>query len=744
MATSADQIKLQIGVEGQAELDALKTRLENIDNSTKGASDTLKQFNVRNVAYQIQDLAVQLSMGTNAFMAIGQQLPQLLSGFGVMGAVIGAVAAVAIPVLSAGLKAAGFDFRSLDERVRDATASVKAFQEAQKENSTSVGFLSLAFGDLAPKAKEFYGINEQLAKQKAFMEIGASVSELKDKLGILDPVARQTSDSFLGMAANVSGINALRATFREWQLGLTAEQAKELGKRINELDPSNMEKLAGQSTELLKYIQATLPAGDKLRNTFEVLIPSVQAIAQNTYEFQKKLEAAAQAAINLQSSVLGIQAKYLPDIGDAKRAFNQIRAIQLEAEQAIAIKRKEIETANQGDKLQRAQLLAAFEKKTNDEAAQKIKDVQAAQKENYLTVLETYKAKQRQLDTESDILKISDATKLGTLSVYQYESDILRNKQSQADAEANYREQQRKGQLSAVQLEEAIAKSKEQQAKADQLALEQLNARVRALSFNTEQQIKLDEQRRTSTLANAGLSDRERKNAEELLNIDQKRAQEIEAINASNSTDKVAQIQKVTEAYAKQTENARSNQALQKQIQDSFSIGWSQSLSNYVESSRNAFESARNIFQKTTKGMEDMIVNFARTGKFEFKSFVASLAEEILRSNVRQLMASLFTTPTAGGSTGGGVLGNIFGSLLGFASGGVIPTNGPVIVGERGPELLYGAGGMTVSPNASAGTYVTYNINAVDASSFKSMIARDPAFIHAVATQGSKMVPSRR
>jgi hypothetical protein len=42
-----------------------------------------------------------------------------------------------------------------------------------------------------------------------------------------------------------------------------------------------------------------------------------------------------------------------------------------------------------------------------------------------------------------------------------------------------------------------------------------------------------------------------------------------------------------------------------------------------------------------------------------------------------------------------------------------------------------------------AATNVTYNINAVDAASFKAMIARDPAFIHAVAMQGSKSVPGR-
>jgi hypothetical protein len=104
-------------------------------------------------------------------------------------------------------------------------------------------------------------------------------------------------------------------------------------------------------------------------------------------------------------------------------------------------------------------------------------------------------------------------------------------------------------------------------------------------------------------------------------------------------------------------------------------------------------------------------------------------------------MASVFNM---GGGGGGSFFGNI-GSMLGFAGGGMIPTNGPVLVGERGPEIISGAGGRTVTPNSSlgGGTVVNYNINAVDAMSFKQMIARDPAFIHAVALQGAKTIPGR-
>jgi lambda family phage tail tape measure protein len=179
-----------------------------------------------------------------------------------------------------------------------------------------------------------------------------------------------------------------------------------------------------------------------------------------------------------------------------------------------------------------------------------------------------------------------------------------------------------------------------------------------------------------------------------------------------------------------------------------WSTGWRQAFNDYVENATNAANTASNIFKKVTQGMEDMIVNFVKTGKFEFKSFVNSILEELLRSQIRQVMAQIFQIPglgVAGNSTGGSLFGSV-GKLLGFANGGIIPTNAPVVVGERGPELLMGASGRQVIPNEQLGgsTTVVYNINAVDASSFKSLVAADPGFIHAVAMQGAKSTPGRR
>jgi hypothetical protein len=102
----------------------------------------------------------------------------------------------------------------------------------------------------------------------------------------------------------------------------------------------------------------------------------------------------------------------------------------------------------------------------------------------------------------------------------------------------------------------------------------------------------------------------------------------------------------------------------------------------------------------------------------------------------------------------GSPIGNFFGSLFGGgrAAGGPVTAGTPYVVGERGPELFVPQNTGKIIPNnkltAAAPpqiltTNVNYNIQAVDASSFRSLVARDPEFIFNVTEQGRRQLPSR-
>jgi hypothetical protein len=74
-----------------------------------------------------------------------------------------------------------------------------------------------------------------------------------------------------------------------------------------------------------------------------------------------------------------------------------------------------------------------------------------------------------------------------------------------------------------------------------------------------------------------------------------------------------------------------------------------------------------------------------------------------------------------------------------FANGGSLQSGKFGIVGERGPELISGPATITPMNGLGSGTTnITYNINAVDAMSFKQLVAADPQFIYAVTMQGQK------
>lgn len=297
----------------------------------------------------------------------------------------------------------------------------------------------------------------------------------------------------------------------------------------------------------------------------------------------------------------------------------------------------------------------------------------------------------------------------------------------------------------------------------------------------------------------------------------QDRVRELQALKTDTNAGAIeAEIQRITRAASGAIEQqARLARESYRQSR-SFAEGWRRAFEEYADNATNAGKRAEEIFRKTTQGLEDLLFDFVKTGRFNWKTFVQDITDTLLRSQLQQLIARTFApdgllggvadmfglgdlfgggsggggqqrgqspgTPlyvadvTGGGgsavnavlggqqpaTTGGGLsgiangisnsIGNVFSgvtssigsavsSIFGgfFANGGFLPAGKVGVVGERGPEMI--GGPAQVTPMASS---VTYNINAVDAASFKQLVARDPQFIHAVASQGGRAVPARR
>ena len=218
--------------------------------------------------------------------------------------------------------------------------------------------------------------------------------------------------------------------------------------------------------------------------------------------------------------------------------------------------------------------------------------------------------------------------------------------------------------------------------------------------------------------------------------------------------ERARQLQSGLDAIAQGYKDIADAQTANLSASREWSNGWKEAFATYAEDAANAAEQSKTYFDTFAKGFEDAIVKFVQTGKLSFKDLANSLIAEFARIQAKKLLAGAFDM--GGGSGGGGFsLGTFFssvGKLFGFANGGQIPTNGPVVVGERGPELLTGARGLNVIPNnmlnmnsqqpQQVTTNVTYQIQAVDASSFRTLLARDPEFLYNVTQQGRRSMPT--
>lgn len=674
--------------------------------------------------------------------------------------------AAAIEVLTLALLELGDNIDAVVQPIKillqiiGAVASISLFGRAWRGLTSIIGAVGTATKGITESFKFLFGLMKDSGAIIRQVTIG------KLKLGevltwILTPVTFLI-EKFGALAAGIGAFLGIDAIFKWFEeLGNSQEAAADRSKRLNE----RLEQLR----EGLKDVQGENRAAAAQQAQLNKLI------SQGSEELQRAARAYQETADQ--------QARALRD---------QIEAIGLTEEQ-IKIKesQRDAETAylSEAKRLQDELFRVKKSDKEEDKAQIPIILRLLAELDNrYKSNLETNTKLTEELNNRLSIQKqlaefdkMDDALKAQNKSIENSQQQLaletakLRLSERERDA-IDLRYSLEQARLSAIEplqqrllelkrsnsesdkalipiIEEQIAKVNQLYATAVPAQIELLNAKERELEIT--KLINFTEETRKDTAEK--IRDIQRETAKLTMSEIEKKyydianAAEDSARRAIQAEEKrrgvklpIEEQRKYYDEAKKQAEELTQAQAKHQQQARSWETGWTKAYKNYVDEATNAAKAAESVFAKATKGMEDAMVNFAKTGKFEFKSFMNSILEELLRSQVRNLMAQVFNI---GSQAGGGSLFGSIGKLLGFANGGIIPTNNPVLVGERGPELISGASGRVVTPNNQLGLgsqMVTYNINAVDAASFKQLVARDPAFIHAVAMQGGKSTPMRR
>jgi lambda family phage tail tape measure protein len=254
---------------------------------------------------------------------------------------------------------------------------------------------------------------------------------------------------------------------------------------------------------------------------------------------------------------------------------------------------------------------------------------------------------------------------------------------------------------------------------------------------NTVNQLKLEGEM-------IGLNDRQKAQMQQIADLDADRLEAVAKINALQlSTDAVenialqgAEITLLNEKYKEYIALILEAQEKNYEASTTFGAGWTQAFANFKENVDDSSQFGAKVFNTMSQGFTDSIMTFVETGKLSFQDLFKSLMTEIIKMMANKMFLSLFG--------GGGVFSSMFAGL--FAEGGYIPAGKFGIAGERGPELINGPANVTSTKETAGmfgggGTAVTYNINAVDARSFKQLVAADPEFIYNVTKVGQRRLP---
>ena len=292
-----------------------------------------------------------------------------------------------------------------------------------------------------------------------------------------------------------------------------------------------------------------------------------------------------------------------------------------------------------------------------------------------------------------------------------------------------------------------IAGFQSQQDQAVLAAYEQVKAQTEAFALAGQR-----EQLEKSIMNMRGT---DQENIKKLFDLEQQRKQQLEAIQKIQNLPFEGQggmkqkMEEINALYDARRAQIEATAAATKAEQDSFVFGWQAAGEKFVNNLKTDAEIAGTMFDSFTKGFEDAIVNFVKTGKLSFKDLANTLIAQFARIQAQNMLMSLFG---GGGGipSGGGLLGSLFKIFTGKAGGGNVVDGQPLMVGERGPELFVPNNAGKIVPNRQLGggqqvvnnsTAVSYQIHAVDAASFKTMLARDPEYLYQVTQAGRRNLP---
>jgi len=631
---------------------AAATRAANA-NRRLSRSASSSRLAVQNVAFQVQDFAVQVAAGTAATRAFAQQAPQLLGGFGPLGAVLGAVVAVGLP-----LAALFFDLGEKAEvageasdRLADASERLRSLRDLAGD----VEALADTYGAAADQARGLIAAQEALARREAERAVAAVTGGLGDVAG---PRA---------LDAEVDAANR--------SLYDLARRAREAVK----IDPVEFAKPFGaaRAAAIAELEQIFAP---------ETVAPLARKLNQETDAVLERLV----SLFALGADAFEAQFDRLTGAADLAGKFNiTSQAARTLVEALQAVRRAEGPDAQSAALARLREALVATGAAARDQSTEQ------------RAALDAFIA--RVLDAEDQVLKLAGA---GEQIAPGLQSGVLMAERLADQLREAGRELDRFGTSAGERLEEVQLRIKYRDdpvERARQLSLLRSRREIEPVERDyTASGLTAGEARdRTAHLheqaaATAEVEAETARLAERLRDMDK-----AARAGTSGAMREAARLRREMEKTRKEA------RALERALSDT--------LSDYAKDAIDTRDEIAEAWGSAFKGLEDALVQFVTTGKASFGDLVNSIVADIARIAIRQQitgpLAAALSQAVGGGSGGlsGGLFGNLFAGLFGGGTSGRIPVPTPRPIFHGGgvpkaaahmPGIAYGGPGNPGRPGA--------------------------------------------
>lgn len=296
----ASREEILIAIEGRDESKAaFQSAIKNeqrLRQEGKALSTNMRQLRGMSgqLGHQLQDVAVQAQMGTNAFVILGQQGSQVAAIFGPGGALFGAVIAIGSALAMAFMPSV-MDSKDASEQLEKALESLGAVME--KDTATGAYVLSDAFIELAGSSRELAEV-QLIGKQVAALNaVQTAQRQLRESTEELIFTQHQTGNA-------VRGNENIMMRFAT-EMGVTSDQAYQL----REASLAVQQGVEGADMKLVGLIQSLHETGAGSEEFLKLIDPIVQSVI-SMQDAQRQAEFLEEAMANLSETLANSNSDY--------------------------------------------------------------------------------------------------------------------------------------------------------------------------------------------------------------------------------------------------------------------------------------------------------------------------------------------------------------------------------------------------------------------------------------------------